>query len=210
MAVLTKVVAGYIVGGAAVAVVLATLGLRRFWRNPQVWSMALLTLAPSAIYYLSRGGRASEYISGWTLSLSHLLVEPSFYARWLNLVQDRGLGILLALVGVVISNTRNRYLLLGLWVGYALYGFFLPYQMYTHNYYHLQLVPIIALCLAPVGQMIIERIAKQPKVWQALSAAAAVAVLFFAAGLSITTMNQKNLAEGASGDRRTATDADIA
>ena len=194
VAVLTKVVAGYIVGGAAVAVVLTTLGLRRFWRNPQVWSMALLTLAPSAIYYLSRGGRASEYISGWTLSLSHLLVEPSFYARWLNLVQDlMGLGVfLLALVGVAISKTRNRYLLLGLWVGYALYGFFLPYQMYTHNYYHLQLVPIIALCLAPVGQMIIERIAKQPKVWQALNAAAAVVVLFFAAGISITTMNQKN------------------
>jgi hypothetical protein len=74
MAVLTKVVAGYIVGGAAVAVVLSTLGVRRFWRSPQVWSMALLMLAPSALYYLSRGGRASEYISGWTLSLSHLLV----------------------------------------------------------------------------------------------------------------------------------------
>jgi 4-amino-4-deoxy-L-arabinose transferase-like glycosyltransferase len=194
MAVLTKVVAGYIVGGAAVAVVLTTLGVRRFWRSPQVWSMALLTLAPSAIYYLGRGGRASEYISGWTLSLSHLLVEPSFYARWLNLVQDlMGLGILLlALVGVVISKTRSRYLLLGLWVGYALYGFFLPYQMYTHNYYHLQLVPIIALCLAPVGQMIIERIAKQPKAWQALTAAVAMAVLFFAAGLSITAMKQKN------------------
>jgi 4-amino-4-deoxy-L-arabinose transferase-like glycosyltransferase len=194
MAVLTKVVAGYIVGGAAVAVVLGTLGLRRFWRSPQVWSMAVLTLTPAAIYYLTRGGRATEYFSGWTLSLSHLLVEPSFYARWLNLVQDlMGLGVLLlALVGVTISRRRNRSLLLGLWTGYALYGFFLPYQMYTHNYYHLQLVPIVALSLAPVGQMIIEHVAKQPRVWQALTAAAAVGVLLFAAGLSITAMNQKN------------------
>ena len=78
MAILTKVVAGYIVGGAAVAVVLTTLGLRRFWRNPQVWIMAVLMVAPSAVYYLSRSGRASDYFSGWTLSLSHLLLEPSF------------------------------------------------------------------------------------------------------------------------------------
>ena len=194
MAVLTKVVAGYIVGGAAVAVVLSTLGVRRFWRSPQVWSMALLTLAPSTIYYLSRGGRASEYFSGWTLSLSHLLVEPSFYARWLNLVQDlMGLGVLLlALVGVAISKTRNRYFLLGLWVGYGLYGLFLPYQMYTHNYYHLQLVPIIALSLAPTGQLVIERIGKQSKVWQAFAAVAALLTILFSAGVSITAMNQKD------------------
>jgi hypothetical protein len=194
MALLTKVVAGYIVGGAAVAVVLSTLGLRRFWRSPQVWSMAILMVAPSASYYLSREGRASEYFSGWTLSLSHLLLEPSFYARWLNLVQDlMGLWVLLlALVGVAISKRRNRFLLLGLWVGYGLYGLFLPYQMYTHTYYHLQLVPIIALSLAPVGQLIVERVSKQPKIWQALAAAAALMGVIFLAGISITTMNQKN------------------
>jgi 4-amino-4-deoxy-L-arabinose transferase-like glycosyltransferase len=194
MALLTKVVAGYIVGGAAVAVVLSTLGLRRFWRNPQVWSMAVLMVAPSMIYYLSRSGRASAYFSGWTLSLSHLLLEPSFYARWLNLVQDlMGLWVLLlALVGVAISKTRNRILLLGLWVGYGLYGLFLPYQMYTHNYYHLQLVPIIALSLAPLGQLVVERVSKQPKIWQALAVGAALMGVIFLAGISITTMNQKN------------------
>jgi hypothetical protein len=188
------VVAGYIVGGAAVAVVLSTLGVRRFWRSPQVWSMAILMLTPSAIYYLGRGGRASEYFSGWTLSLSHLLLEPSFYARWLNLVQDlMGLAfLLLALVGVAISKTRNRYFLLGLWVGYGLYGLFLPYQMYTHSYYHIQLVPIIALSLAPVGQLILERVGKQPKIWQAFAAAIALLGVLFLAGISITTMNQKD------------------
>jgi 4-amino-4-deoxy-L-arabinose transferase-like glycosyltransferase len=194
MAVLTKVVAGYIVGGAAVAIVLSTLGIRRFWRSLQVWSMLALFLTPSVVYYFGRGGRASDYISGWTLSLSHLLVEPSFYARWLNLVQDlMGMAfLLLALVGVVISKTRNRYLLVGLWVGYGLYGFFLPYQMYTHSYYHLQLVPIVALSLAPAGQLVIERVGKQPKGWQAIAVAAALVTLFFTAGISIITMNQKN------------------
>jgi hypothetical protein len=38
--------------------------------------------------------------------------------------------------------------------------------MYTHNYYHLQLVPILALSLAPVAQLIFERVFQQPRFWQ--------------------------------------------
>jgi hypothetical protein len=67
-----------------------------------------------------------------------LLLEPSFYVRWLNMVQDLmgddgpaarpGQD-----AGLPVAQPR---LLLGLWVGYAIYGLTLPYQMYTHNYYH--------------------------------------------------------------------------
>jgi len=88
MAILTKVVAVYIVGGAAIALMLYTLGIKRFWRNLQVWLMAFLMILPSAIFYINRGGRASDYFSSWTLSLSHLLLDPSLYVRWFSLVQS--------------------------------------------------------------------------------------------------------------------------
>jgi len=112
--------------------------------------MAVLMVTPTALYYGARPGRASEYFQGWTLSLSHLLLDPSLYVRWFNLVQSlMGLAaLLLALTGVLIASPRLRALLLGCG-GYLIYGLFLPYQMYTHSYYHLQLVPIIALSLAP-------------------------------------------------------------
>jgi hypothetical protein len=156
--------------------------------------MALLMVTPTAIYYLGRGDRASQYLSGWTLSLSHLLIEPSFYVRWLNMVQNlMGLtALLLALVGVVISSPRNRLLLLSLWAGYGLYGLFLPYQMYSHTYYHLQLVPIIALSLAPVGQLIFERVSRERKVWQFLLAGVALVGLIFPAWLSIAEMKRED------------------
>ena len=193
-AILTKVVAAYIIGGAAIPLVLSTLSIRRFWRDPQVWAMAILMVTPTAIYYLGRGDRASQYLSGWTLSLSHLLLEPSFYVRWLNMVQNlMGLSaLLLALVGLVISKPHNRTLLLGLWVGYGIYGLFLPYQMYTHNYYHLQLIPIIALSLAPVAQLIFERISQERKAWQALLVGVALVGLIFPAWLSIAEMKRED------------------
>jgi 4-amino-4-deoxy-L-arabinose transferase-like glycosyltransferase len=192
--ILTKVVAGYILAGAAISMVIYSLGFKRFWRSLQVWAMAILMVTPSVIYYTSREGRASQYFTGWTVSLSHLLVEPSFYVRWLNLVQSlMGLApLILALVGVLISRPRSRILLVGLWAGYGIYGLFLPYQMYSHSYYHLQLVPIIALSLAPVAQLIIDRLAMQGKIWQGIALGIVLVALVFPAWVSIADMKKDN------------------
>jgi hypothetical protein len=194
IAVLVKFVAIYIIAGAMVALVLYTLGIKRFWRNLQVWAMLILTLAPATVYYLGRGGRASEFFTSWTVSLSHLLLQPTFYARWLSTVEDlAGLGALLAaLVGVLIAQPRPRALLIGLWAGYAVYGLFLPYQITTHNYYHLQLIPIIALSLVPVLDLILERISQQSWGWQAALIAIVCVGLAFSAMLSIAEQKRED------------------
>lgn len=168
LGILTKVVAGYIIAGAAIALVIYALGVKRLWRNPRVWAMALMMLAPSVLYYYSRTGRAGSYFETWTISLSNLLLQPSFYVRWLNLVQDLvGFwALLLGVVGIWIARPRGRSLLLGLWIGYLAYGLFTPYQMYTHSYYHEQLVPIIGLSLAVVAQVVLERLFQQKLIWQ--------------------------------------------
>jgi hypothetical protein len=194
MALLTKVVAAYIVGGAAVAVVLNALGIRRFWRSPQVWVMMVLMLAPSVTYYATRQGRASEYFESWTLSLSHLLLDPSLYVRWFSLVQDiLGMGaILLGLVGVLIAPARGRWLLVGLWGGYLVYGLFLPYQMYTHNYYHLQLVPIVGASLAVSGQALYEQLASQGRGWRLLLVGVLLLGLVYPAWVSVAEFNRED------------------
>lgn len=190
IAILTKVVAAYPIAGAAIAVVLASLGWpRQLWRRPQLliraaadsapfrasvirMAQALLAAAlmllPSVIYYLGRGGRASEFFTSWTLSLAHLLAEPAVYARWFNLVQSLlGLAfLLLALAGIAVSHAKARPLLLGMWAGYAAYGLFLPYQMYTHNYYHLMLVPMTALGLAPALAPLLKQVSQQTLPWR--------------------------------------------
>ena len=173
MAALTKIVAAYLVGGAALGIVLAALGMRKALKNSQVWGMAALMAAPSLLYYLfGHPSRASEYFVNWTLKLLHLLVDPAFYVRWLSFLHTLfGLApLFLALFGVLLAQGRLRALLLGLWGGYFVYGLTLPYQMYTHSYYHLQLVPIVALSLAPVAQRLLGALPQQPR-WTQTAAA---------------------------------------
>lgn len=192
VAILTKVVAGYILAGFALALVLQRPGLRRAWRHPQVWLIAVFMLAPTFLYYMGRSGRASEYFASWTLSLSHLLLEPSFYGRWLNLVQElMGFGaLLLALVGVVLAPAPWRGYLIGLWAGYGVYGLTLPYQMTTHNYYHEQLVPIVALSLAAPAGLLFERIRAQGWKWALPCGAGLLALAIFLVYTSLSELKK--------------------
>jgi len=107
--------------------------------------------------------------------------------RWFRLVESlMGLAVLLlALVGILIARPRSRPLLLGMWIGYAIYGLFLPYQMYTHNYYHLQLIPMIALSIVSVAELIVSSISRQRRVWQVLAAAIVAAVIIYTAWIAI-------------------------
>lgn len=200
MAVLTKAIAIYTVAGAIAAVILYTCVLQqtkskpaslvKTLRNPQVWVMVLLMITPSVIYYLGRGDRASEFFSSWTIALSHLLLEPWFYLRWLNLVQKLmgPVALLLGLAGVLIAKRSNRALLLGLWGGYVTYGLFLPYHMYTHNYYHLQLIPIVALSLAPVALAILTYLSRQKMVWQLSFASLILVWLAYSAWVALVPL----------------------
>lgn len=192
LAVLTKAVVAYPVGAVAVVMVIYThrKGLIQNWfLNRWVWMMASLMILPTALYYLARGQRATEYLASWTLALSHLLLQPTFYLRWLNLVQKLTgwLALAAAAAGLIVAKPRQRVMLLALWVGYGLYGLFLPYQMYTHSYYHLMLVPIIALSLAPISLTVLARFTmKAPKIQYAILLLAAIAWL----GLNIQTALQ--------------------
>jgi 4-amino-4-deoxy-L-arabinose transferase-like glycosyltransferase len=206
MAILTKVVAVYLVGVTALFLVIADCvrnpaGWKRFWRNPQVWVMAVLMVAPTALFYLlGRQGRAAEYVQSWTISLSHLLLDPSLYARWFNLlVELMGLAFLvLGVVGIALAAPRSRALLAGLWIGYILYGLTLPYQMTTHTYYHLQFVPILALSLAPAVEPLIEKFKGQGGqrssewVWKAVALLGLAAAIVYLSMTSIIAFRQEN------------------
>lgn len=183
MAALTKVVIAYMIASGAIALVLAVLGLKQALRSRQVWSMAALMILPTVVYYLAftPGGRITEYVTSWTLALLPLLADPALYIRWMGMLHNLfGLTLLFAgLLGVLISSGKARIFLAGLWVGYFIYGLTLPYQMYTHNYYHLQLTPLLALSLAPVAALLFSKAAQQPRHWQwVLAGALLLAALY--------------------------------
>jgi hypothetical protein len=167
-AILVKVVIVFLIAPAAVAAVLLALG-RRFWRSNQVRVMALVMALPALTYYvLGNPGRSTEYFFAWTVDLVRLIGSPHFYADWLGFVGSLfGLTIVfLSVVGTLLAPRKARWVLLSLWIGYVMYGLTLPFQMTTHSYYHIQLIPLVALGLAPVVNAIEVRAASLRRGWQ--------------------------------------------
>jgi 4-amino-4-deoxy-L-arabinose transferase-like glycosyltransferase len=161
LATLVKIVIAFFVGGAAIALVLFTLG-KNFWKSKQVWAMAGIMIVPALFYYIILNqGRSTEYFFAWTVTLLKLITSTDFYTKWLAFLGSLfGLTILfISLAGALIAAPRMRWLLISLWIGYVLYGLTLPFQMYTHSYYHIQLIPILALGLAVAANPLVESVA---------------------------------------------------
>ncbi len=197
LAALVKVVIAFLIVGGAVAAVLAVLG-RRFWRAPQVWVMAALTALPAFAYYvLGHPGRSTEYFFAWTVDLLKLITSPHFYADWLGFVGSLfGLtSLLLAAAGTLLAPARARWLLIGCWAGYLAYGLALPFQMYTHSYYHIQIIPLVALGLAPVAEAVIQRAAGSPRWMQAALAAVVVVAIGYQAWAARSAIVAENFSD---------------
>jgi hypothetical protein len=195
MAILVKVVAAYLLAGGAIAVIWHSIGIKRAVKDPQVWVMGGLMVLPAMFYYLLLNlGATSSYAEGWVFSLAHLLLDPGFYVRWLSFLSKLvGLAVIfLSLIGVLVSSPRSRVLMLGLWIGYGIYGLTLPYQMYTHNYYHLQLIPIIALSLAPIVQLLVDESKLQPRPWQYCVILVAVVAMAYSLWVARSEMASKD------------------
>ena len=167
-AALVKIVIALLVGGAVIGLLLS-MRMPRVWKSRQLWAMAALMILPAFAYYvLGTPGRSSEYFFAWTVTLFQIVLSPEFYADWLAFLGSLfGLTVvLLGLVGTLLAPPRARSLLLGIWVGYLFYGLTLPFQMYTHSYYHVQLIPIVALGLACAASPILERLAAETIWWR--------------------------------------------
>ncbi|HMZ07961.1 MAG TPA: glycosyltransferase family 39 protein [Anaerolineales bacterium] len=182
-ATLVKIVIAFMAGAAAVSLVLFTLG-KDFWKSRQVWVMAVIMVVPALLYYvLLNQGRSTEYFFAWSLALMKLITSTDFYTKWLAF-----LGVLfgltmvfLGIAGALIAPSRMRWLLVSLWIGYVLYGLTLPFQMYTHSYYHIQLIPVIVLGLAVVLNPLAESVAGMGGVRSAGFIALVVAVISYQA-----------------------------
>jgi 4-amino-4-deoxy-L-arabinose transferase-like glycosyltransferase len=161
LATLVKIVIAFFVGAAAIALVLFTLR-RDFWKSLQVWTMAAIMIVPALTFYvLLNSDRSTEYFFSWSVALFKLISSIHFYADWLGFIGSIfGLTVIFtSLAGTVIAPARLRWLLISLWIGYLAYGLTLPFQMYTHSYYHIQLIPMLALGLAAVLNPIFETVA---------------------------------------------------
>jgi len=179
LAILVKAVAIFFIGGAWVGVVLGSIGLRQALRSRQVWLIAILTTLPYACYHIY-----GVYISGAMASqfsmrfFPQLWVDPVFYLRWKNMIASTtGFPwfIVALLSTFLVQKPAHRWMLVGMWSGYFLYGMSLSYHISTHDYYQLPLIPLVALGLGAGAQVLLQNI-RGPRLL--LSVVVLTAVLF--------------------------------
>ena len=93
-----------------------------------------------------------------------------------------------AILGVLLYRKGWRTVFVtGLWGGYLAMCFSFTYPMSAHNYYHLLLVPIVALSFAPIASLVAARLRQVCTSWPWRLAAWSVVVcgLLFVGSLSV-------------------------
>lgn len=161
-AILVKSTAVFFIGGAWLGLILGGLGLRKALTSRQVWVMALLTVLPYAIYHVY-----AVYITGKMAGQFSLRFfpamwkDPASYFEWYKMIRTvvRLEWLLAAVMGIFLLRDRfARWLLLGALTGYGLYGMVFIYYTTTHDYYHLPLIPIVALGVGSVMAVLISHL----------------------------------------------------
>jgi hypothetical protein len=163
-AIFVKTVAFFLVGGGIIGSALGTRGIRRAWKDTQIWGITLLSILPAGLYFIYGiilKGFLTQQLGG--RFFPQLLLSPIFYIRWglkVNMVLGY-LGIVFALLGTLFVSEKAKGLLLGLWGGYLAYGLVFDYHFSTHDYYQLPLIPIAALAMTPFVSMLREKFQSQ-------------------------------------------------
>ncbi len=185
-AIFVKNVAVFMLAPAFALPILSGMGWRPALKDRQVWGIAVLAVLPAAAYTLY--GVAAGFLGGQFSYrfFPDLTFSAAYYVRWNDMLSGVvGFGaFLLALAGVLLAQPKSaRPLLGGLFLGYFLFGVVFAYHFSTHDYYHMPLIPIVALGLAAAAQRLFDFLrASQPSIWLRLGAAA---LILYALGMEV-------------------------
>ncbi len=106
----------------------------------------------------------------------------------------------LSLIGILLMKQgRAKGLMFGTLFGYLIYGLALPYQIMTHDYYHLMLIAIVALGISCVAALIINQLRKGQRIWQyaaLLICVAAVGSLLWSARVDLAREDYRSEVAG--------------
>lgn len=132
--------------------------------NKAFFMFFAVILTPAALAY-GYGILSGAFLVGEAEKtlLPKLWVSSFFWRGWLgNISSTVGLiPFMGGLFGVLmVRQGMPRALMLGLWVGYISFCLALNYNLATHDYYQLQLIPIVGLSLGPIITSLITRLTR--------------------------------------------------
>jgi 4-amino-4-deoxy-L-arabinose transferase-like glycosyltransferase len=158
-----------------IALVIFTRGLIKSLRDRSVWIIAVLAVVPGMLFTVY-----GTLISGFMTQqfnlrfFPNLWIQPGNYIRWFNMINDTvGYGaVIIGLIGLLIYKMgEDRKFILGMWIGYAVYGFTFAYHIGTHSYYQLPLIAIVAVSIGSIGGFTAAGVSESnPRFWQRMLA----------------------------------------
>jgi hypothetical protein len=160
-AVLVKPGSVFVVVAAFLALSVSRQGVRALWSR-SLWVFVAITLLPTQIVY-GYGVVSGTFLvhEAQKTVLPQLWTSSFFWRGWLNQIGST-VGFVCfigALLGTAIFRQgRPRTLMVALWAGYIAFALALNYNLATHDYYQLQLVPIAGLGLGGLVALIMNHL----------------------------------------------------
>ncbi len=196
LAILIKPYCLFMIFGAFFSLAIYKRGNRSSLINKDVLIFSVISLFPAVIYYghglLINYGTLREHAHG--SFLPQLLLHSYFWKEWLNMI-GHAVGYIAfigAIIGyVVFCQGLSWALLSGLWVGYFFFGFSATYHIHTHDYYQIQLIPVVAISLGIIFTLIVNQLNK--KQWLFASLSIIVIAVVLGLGLKISHVQLKDL-----------------
>jgi len=147
LAIFVKATSVFFVGLPLFCMVLMK-GFKNWIRNWQVYLMAALALVPALVYIIVNVENGNEGSIFGSRFFPSLFIDPSWYHHWFTMAKSivGYFPLFLAILAFFLIRQKDlRLQYLSLWIGYVVFGFTFAYHIYTHNYYSLPLVFIVAI-----------------------------------------------------------------
>jgi 4-amino-4-deoxy-L-arabinose transferase-like glycosyltransferase len=162
LAFLVKPGSVFAVVGVFVALEIFKRGVRSAAISRSSVAFVAITLLPTLMAY-AYGMLTGRFLLGEATKtvLPQLWVSPFFWRSWLNNigVTVGFIPFVLALLGMLLLREGvSRAFMLGLWLGYVAFGLAFNYNVATHDYYQLQLIPIVGLSIGPIMALVMNQI----------------------------------------------------
>lgn len=173
LAILIKPMCIFLIFGTFVSLGIYKQGIRRSVISNNFLIFTVVSFLPAFAYYVYVVMTRHIMLNDPIIALQslpkysfrpHLILSLSFWKVWLTMI-GRVVGYI-PLIGAILGflmfkKGLSRTLLIGLCIGYFIYGLVFTHHMVTHDYYQLQLIPVVALSLGPIGALIINRLTTQ-------------------------------------------------
>lgn len=167
-AILVKPNALFILFAAYLIVLISSDGLNKSVKNIQAWVMAGISAIIPGIFYLFINPAAGGFLDNWWTDIVHIIPTSRYFLGWGSIITDAVpfAVLIIAFASTLLLEKRDRNLVIGIWVGYVTLGIFAPHHIYTHDYYSIVLVPIAAISIGKVVQLIAAYASKKETIWK--------------------------------------------